>query len=319
MATIDGEISRLRHKDQSVRRKAVRNLFDFDNPRALTGFVDLLNDKDQWFRSKAIEAHRKWASKGEHLVPLLKTDKRIAAEILQTVKDLEIAKVLIKEEDHIVRSFASKILISDESYHDDMALDEHHSVRCIVAENTDDSNLIQTLINDIHPIVATKALDNAFKKDIKLDDALIGKLLGSNDEILRGSAAQHAIYNGGDNMILAIKDTSSKVRKIVSKSIKEMIPEVDDRITLIAKHNPETATLWLRGKYDEKSSELRWKMIENNQISSMVRSKLIQQLDGKTAIDISRVIQLEENEDELIKLSAINLSASYYELTGEER
>ena len=54
-------------------------------------------------------------------------------------------------------------------------------------------------------------------------------------------------------MILAIKDTSSKVRKIVSKSIKVMIPEVDDRITLIAKHNPETATLWLRGKYDEKS------------------------------------------------------------------
>ena len=37
-------------------------------------------------------------------------------------------------------------------------------------------------------------------------------------------------------------------------------------------------------------------MIENNQISSMVRSKLIQQLDGKTDIDISRVIQLEENE-----------------------
>ena len=57
MATVDGEISRLKHKDQSVRRKAVRNLFDFDNPRALTGFVDLLNDKDQWFRSKAIEAH----------------------------------------------------------------------------------------------------------------------------------------------------------------------------------------------------------------------------------------------------------------------
>ena len=43
---IDGEISKLRHRDVRERRRAVRVLFDTDIPRALKGFVPLLNDKD---------------------------------------------------------------------------------------------------------------------------------------------------------------------------------------------------------------------------------------------------------------------------------
>ena len=51
LTNIDGEISRLSNKDVKIRRKAVRLLFEENNPRALTGFVKLLEDSDFWFRN----------------------------------------------------------------------------------------------------------------------------------------------------------------------------------------------------------------------------------------------------------------------------
>ena len=318
MATVEGEISRLKNKDQSTRRRAVRNLFDFDNPRALKGFVNLLTDKDQWFRSKAIEAHRKWASTGDDIRPLMEVDKRIAAEILQSVRDVDIAMELFEDDDHIVRAFASKILVDDETLHQRMSEDSHHSVRSLVAEHSDDSNLVSKLIQDSHPSVITKALHNASRLNLNLDDEFIALLLESKDEILRGEASNFAIQKGGDLMISALNDSSPKVRKNISKLVKETIEDVDDRISLIASHNPEIVTQWLKGRYDKKSNELRWNLIENIEIPPLIRSKLIEQMEGKTEIDINKVKLLKENSHELVKISAINLSASYYELTGEE-
>ena len=318
MATVEGEISRLQNKDQSIRRRAVRNLFDFDNPTALKGFVKLLTDKDQWFRSKAIEAHRKWAQNGDDIRPLMQVDKRIAAEILQTVRDIEIAKELFEDGDHIVRAFSAKILADDESLHQIMSEDAHHSVRSIAAEHTQDSNLVSKLIQDTHPSVITKAIRNASDLDLNLQDEVISRLLESNDEQLRGEASNFAIKKGGNLMILALKDNSPKVRKNISRLVKQKIIDVDERIELIASHSPEIIAQWLKGRHDKESNELRWKLIDNIEISPLIRSKLIEQMEGKTEIDMHKVKLLTQNSNELVKISATNLSASYYELTGEE-
>ena len=66
MAGMETEIARLKHKDVKIRRRAVRHLFDNDNPGALKGFVPLLDDKDPWFRNKSLDAHRKWAKSQEY-------------------------------------------------------------------------------------------------------------------------------------------------------------------------------------------------------------------------------------------------------------
>ncbi len=58
---LNTEMARLSHRDIRQRRRAIRVLFDLDIPRALEAFVPLLNDNDPWFRSKSLEAHRKWA------------------------------------------------------------------------------------------------------------------------------------------------------------------------------------------------------------------------------------------------------------------
>ena len=57
----ENSTSQLFHKDIRIRRKAVRTLFDENNPESLKSFIPLLDDKDPWFRKKSLDAHRMWA------------------------------------------------------------------------------------------------------------------------------------------------------------------------------------------------------------------------------------------------------------------
>lgn len=318
MATLEGEISRLSNKDPSIRRKAVRNLFELDNPLALKGFIDLLNDQDQWFRSKAIEAHRKWAKTSEDILPLLANERRIASELLQNIRDLDIARELMEDEDHIVRSFASKVLVDDVSSHKLISEDRHHSVRSNVASNSSDEMIIRSLIIDKHPIVQSKALENALRRNLDIEQSIITNLLESNDQNVRSIASIFALKIGGDTMKSALSTKDPKTKRAISKKLREMIVNVDNRILSISNDHPDIIVQWLKGKFDTKSVKLRWDMIQNSAHNSILRAKLIEQFEGKTNIDISMVKKLHTNEDDLVRIASINLSASYYELTGEE-
>ena len=161
MVNIDGEISRLSNKDVKIRRKAVRLLFEENNPRALTGFVKLLEDSDFWFRNKSLDAHRKWANSADDLLPLLANHKRLAAELLQRIDAPEVALSLLEEDDHITRSFAAQSLANNEDLHSKFAEDEHHSVRIVAAENSLDEDLVSSLIEDKHSSVRRMAISNA--------------------------------------------------------------------------------------------------------------------------------------------------------------
>ncbi len=83
MAGIETEISRLKSKDVKVKRRAVRHLFEADVPSALKGFIPLLTDEDIWFRTKSLEAHRRWASTPSDLAPLMDNEQRLVGELLQ--------------------------------------------------------------------------------------------------------------------------------------------------------------------------------------------------------------------------------------------
>ena len=63
VANIQSAIAKLKHKDVRQRRRAVRILFDADAYESVEAFSPLLEDKDIWFRNKAIEAYRRWAPK----------------------------------------------------------------------------------------------------------------------------------------------------------------------------------------------------------------------------------------------------------------
>ena len=54
-------MSRLKHRDIRTRRRAVRTLFEANDPSTLKAFEVLLDDEDPWFVSKALDAYRLWA------------------------------------------------------------------------------------------------------------------------------------------------------------------------------------------------------------------------------------------------------------------
>ena len=53
-------MARLKHRDIRIRRRAVRTLFEHDDPSVLEAFKPLLDDEDTWFVSKALDAYRTW-------------------------------------------------------------------------------------------------------------------------------------------------------------------------------------------------------------------------------------------------------------------
>lgn len=314
MTNIDAEISRLSNKDVKIRRRAVRQLFEEDNPRALIGFVDLLDDSDFWFRNKSLDAHRKWAKNPEDLVPLMKNNKRLVGELLQRIDAPEIAAELLDEEDHIIRSFAAKSLAKSVDLHPTFADDLHHSVRIIAAENSSDESLISVLIQDKHSAVRKAAIANAVEQKLQLDEKILISGLASSDPSLRSLIATLAVANGGKILEKACKDTNPKVKKSIADTLRNDVDKVDERIENIAKIAPDIIVRWLKSRYDQDSSELRWSMIENNSVNPRLRSKLIEQMEGRSDVDKQRLANLAKGNSILVNVAAKNLSASIDEL-----
>ena len=314
MPNLNTEISRLTNKDVKIRRRAVRALFEEDDPSALRGFVKLLDDPDFWFRNKALDAHRKWATSAEELEPLMANNKRLVAEMLEKIPDKDIATKLLSEDDHVIRCFAAKILADSESLHKKFASDEHHSVRIIAAENSNDEKLISSLLNDKHSAVRKAAISTASEKEMILDEEVLKNALKSSDSSLRSLIGSMSVKLGGEILDIASKDSDPKVRKSIADALREEVETVDSRIESVAKNSPEIIVRWLRMRYDSDSSSLRWTMIEDDSINQRVRSKLIEQMDGRSDIDLERLAKIAKDDSDLVSIAAKNLEKSIQEL-----
>ncbi|NCF96492.1 MAG: hypothetical protein GWP21_01095 [Euryarchaeota archaeon] len=318
MAGMETEIARLKHKDVKIRRRAVRHLFEDDNPRALKGFVSLLDDKDPWFRNKSLDAHRKWAQNSEDLIPLMESNQRIAGELLEKVDAPEIAKTLLESQDNLTRSFAANSLALEENLHEVFANDSHHSIRIVAAKNSIDVALISSLIQDLHSSVRRAAISTASREGLHLEAETLERGLSSSDPSLRSLIASLAVKTGGDMLERACMDSNPKVRKAIADTLRNDVEVVDDRINLIAEVSPDIIVRWLRSRHDSKSESLRWSMIQNAQLNSRTRSKLIEQMEGRNDIDHDKLSVVSEDSSTLVRLAANNLSASVSELGGED-
>ena len=316
MTNINAEISRLTNKDVKIRRRAVRALFEEDDASALRGFVKLLDDSDFWFRNKALDAHRKWAKSPEELEPLMANNKQVVAELLQKIPAPEIAKSLLEEEDNVIRSFAAKSLSKSTDLHSRFAKDEHHSVRIVAAENSEDLELLSSLISDKHAAVRRAAISTASSNQMDLGEDTLKIGLDSNDPALRSLVASLAVKYGGDIFEMACKDNDPKVRKSIADTLRTDVDKVDSRIETAADICPEIIVRWLRSKYDKDASLLRWSMIENTSLNSRLRSKLIEQMEGRDDTDQERLAAILEDSSNLVKIAAQNLSQSIQELEG---
>jgi len=326
---LDSEIARLKHKDVRKRRRAIRVLFDTDIPRALEGFVPLLNDKDAWFRSKALEAHRKWAPKqGVESLRILATHswldaRRCAANLLGEFSQdtTEIALLLFEDEDLTCTRKAAEALLKGKNAalyskklqkHTDSALR-----RMAVLSQGADAKHRSIALHDEKNSVCEAALqaisDNGetlSEKDMK---EVLNRGLNSN------SLLPSAVHNSGEVLVEIARQADAQTMKALVKELRSHCTSLDDAaIQLLLEHELfVVAGRWMQGKKGQEIDALRWNILRNDSVDVIERARLLERLIGRCGepeIAKENSLFLAECSDDLLRISAENLSTASTEL-----
>ena len=318
-------VAQLKHKDVSIRRKAVRTLFELDDPHNLEAFHFLLNDRDSWFRSKALEAHKMWASKIgieslEFLAGHKSIDaKRCAANLLEEFNEdtTEIAKILFDFDDKICQIKASKALIKFDK-------DGTYTRKLLSSEN----EKIMSIALTSEKVTKQQLLESLQKKSINVKNVALSRLYFYNhdikDQVLIELFSQgvegkeiipFAINNASNCLIELAKSNNSKITKKLVSDLRNKFTSTEEPIIKLLIDNNCHIVLgrWLQGRRDPRSDELRWQIIENEEVDEIERSRLLERLLGRTdeeEIKIKAESLLKSTNSELLKIIAHNLSTA---------
>ena len=326
-ASVQSTIAKLKHKDIRQRRRAVRVLFDSDIHESVEAFSKLLNDKDIWFRNKAIEAYRRWAPKhAPHLLIELARGKKIdghkcVASVLQNIEDLKLAeelcRLLLVSEDSIVRRKASVYLINNgfsNSEEKESFLGSNDPViKSASLAITDNIQSLRDSLIDSHPDVRKQAGIRMLELDLgKEEESLLNTAI-SNDAALWKLAVPKAMKQENGNLIALAKGCTNPQRRFFVASMREHIHEADDnRInTLLAEDCTSVVSRWLVGRNDSKSDVLRETLLFDERVDSIDKSRMLERiLHRQNEVLIQELAQkvLDQSFDEVVLSAARNLS-----------
>ena len=326
---LDSEIARLKHRDVRQRRRAIRVLFDTDMSRALEGFVPLLNDKDAWFRSKALEAHRKWAPKqGVESLRTLATHswldaRRCAANLLGDFSQdtTEIALLLIEDEDLTCSRKAAEALLKGKDAADFSVTFQTNADSAIrrlaVLSKGANTEHRAAALHDENQGVCEAALQAVVDNGESLSEDSMQEILkrGLNSTPLLSSA----VHNAGKVLIEIAEKADGQTMKALVKELRSQCNELEDgAVQLLLKHELYTVVgRWMQGKKGEQIDALRWQIIRNESVDVIERARFIERLLGRcgeTEIAEENRRFLEQCSEELLRISAENLSTASTEL-----
>lgn len=329
VANIQSAIAKLKHKDVRQRRRAVRILFDSDAYESVEAFSPLLDDKDIWFRNKAIEAYRRWAPKhAPHLlVELADSDQldaqRCVAAVLESIHDSTEAAILARQllnskDDVVVRRAVYQLISSaevTESELDAFQQADDHVVRAYATEvNTNTSNLLVSL-RDNHPDVRRQAAASLLEMKLTEKESTALQNAINQDEALWKLAVPIALRNRLPNLLDLVKSKSNSQRKFLVQSLKDAVEEADDeRLRMLIDGDcTSIVARWLVGRNDAKSDALRMELLFDNRVDSIDKSRLLERLlhrQQEPAMQELAERLISESKDELVLSAAQNLYTS---------
>ena len=326
VANIQSAIAKLKHKDVRQRRRAVRILFDADAYESVEAFSPLLEDKDIWFRNKAIEAYRRWAPKhAPHLLEQLAQGGqldglRCVANVLESIQDstqaARLSRLLLDcEDDVIVRRAVHQLISSNEASESELNAFQRsndHAVRMYATEVSNDVGELLTSLNDSHPDVRRQAASSLFRieLDSEQNDALQYAI--ENDDALWKLAIPIALERHLPNLVELMRAKGSTQRKFLVEALKDAVDEADDsRLrTLIDGDCTSIVARWLVGRNDVKSDALRAEMLFLEHVDSIDKSRLLERLlhrQHEPEIQELASKLISESTDELVLSAAQNL------------
>lgn len=326
---LDGEIARLKHKDVRQRRRAIRVLFDTDIPRALEGFVPLLRSKDPWFRSKALEAHRKWAPKqGVATLEVLAKHpwleaRRCAANLLGEFSEdtTEIALLLIEDDDLTCSRKSAEALLRGsqaERFAVQFKDNPDSAIRrlAVLSKGASLEHRNQALL-DINNGVSEAALQTMVNHGEVLSESSM------NDIIHRGIKVtpmiSSAVENGSGVLVEIAKKVEGKELNQLVKELRNQCPGLESKAiqTLIQHQQFVVLGRWMQGKKGKEIDAMRWEIIGSDDVEVIERSRLLERLIGRCGeeeIAAQNRLFLEQCTDDLLRVTAENLSTASAEL-----
>ena len=326
VANIQSAIAKLKHKDVRQRRRAVRILFDADAYESVEAFSPLLEDKDIWFRNKAIEAYRRWAPKhAPHLLEQLAQGGqldglRCVANVLESIQEstqaARLSRLLLDcDDDVIVRRAVHQLISSNEASESELKAFQRsndHAVRMYATEVSNDVGELLTSLNDSHPDVRRQAASSLFRieLDSEQNDALQYAI--ENDDALWKLAIPIALERHLPNLVELMRAKGNTQRKFLVEALKDAVDEADDsRLrTLIDGDCTSIVARWLVGRNDVKSDALRAEMLFLEHVDSIDKSRLLERLlhrQHEPEIQELASKLISESTDELVLSAAQNL------------
>ena len=328
--------ARLTHRDARQRRRAVRKLFELDDPAALVHFQSLLDSDDGWTQAKATDAYRRWfGSKHEELGKQLVDDSRpeirlLAAEILPRLGEASRPHLSSltesPESDVKLQAYTGMVAISDDDLLivlEQAAVDEHHSVRRLAAlrahalDREQANELLSKALKDGHHRVRSAALESiGLLSDVNSFRDLLLPLLNDRRPLLRAEAARLLIpldWECGDQTTLLdmLRDPDGEMVRVVTNILRERDWLAHSEVVEAVKGSQATTLLarLLRGDSSESATTLRTELLSDDSCERMLRLRLLEELHGKhcTAAELDAAKQLADSDDELLSQAANSL------------
>jgi hypothetical protein len=324
-----------------------------DDSDALAAFIPLLEDEDAWFRSKAVQAIRRWypGDAPESADQLTKSDdvsfRRLAAEVLprrqDSVKAEESLIRLTEDVDDSVRlqAWTSRFEMDSElpmttvelAFKDNSAAIRNLALSSMGGRDGANEYAIYAL-SDVNPRVSGEAIDLFLDSNSGWTDEVAMKMTalavdGLSDKLR--ARAIGAILNRPDIDLsnLNISKWLSPPRPIIISAIVNGLKETDwatnESLVDSLKGIESSALLprLLRNERDETADRIRASLLLDSQIDVVVRMKLLEDLIGRTLVGIdetTRAVRSLRTNDEgpLSSLATRVLTDPMAGLDGEE-
>lgn len=327
---------RLNHKDERQRRRAVRKLFEVNDSINLVSFVPLLEDDDQWYRERAMEAITKWSGINDIvIVNKLSSSKYVEQRVLASKislrlgqEKLEIIDKLCRDEEIAVRiaGWESRFQADSEKI-DELILEGLKSKDKIIRKitinkltkmkNIDVQIIISALQDDSY--VVRKAALEIIKNDSKLSEMEI-----FDNYLLKMSDMNTKKEINGVIKILVKKSLENQEiqEKVISWSESESVEIIDPLVSTlreirwweikrIKEHMYERSsdlfvTRLLRGNRETLAIEIRIKILSDSKRSEEMKARLIEDLVGRPIDEKTLKIIKEISISESVLLSTIS-------------
>jgi hypothetical protein len=320
----------LRSADVRHRRRAVRRLFEINDPIAIDAFEPLLDDSDEWFREKAIQAIGIWARpKDLELIQRLAESERVefrmcAARIANRAgKSCKpILSKLSQDNVAVVRNaaWATKFSIAAnlEEVNRKGMENESSGIRSMAIQSMSkmdkiDAELLYTGLTDPSIKVQADAVSLLRNRPDVIEGGFDNLLVDivENNHLARRDAIIILIEKSSNNEIISSKipnwmenDNSGFTKAIISaiegKDWKELGAFTQ---SLKTTQNEALIVGSLRRNYSIDANKLRNSIIADTSRESSLRTRLIEELIGSTKVDdstIEIINNLKNSPDEYI-------------------